>query len=196
MDAQLRRDIDRVIKGLNAIQKKQVPFAISVALNKVATDAQRRAQRRARTDLDRPTPFTLRGIRVERSSKTNLTAAVYIQEIQSDYLRFQISGGQRKPKRRAVVIPVSLRRNKYGNIPRGKIKALLNRDDVFVVRDSSKAGIYQRSKTGKLKMLIAFAKGATYERRWPFDEIVINEAKTRIVPATRQALQMALATAK
>lgn len=196
MDPSLKRDIDQVTKQLKGFEKKQIPFATSVALNQVAKFGQRRAQRRMRTDLNRPTPFTIRGIRTKRSTKSNLYAEVFIQEIQAEYLKFAIKGGSRKPKGRAVVVPVNLKLNKYGNIPRRKIKSLLTRDDVFVIRNSSNAGIYQRTRSGKLKMLVAFESTASYERRWPFEDIVIREVKSTIGSAMRTALNRALSSAK
>lgn len=196
MQSDLSKDISKLTSKLDSLGRKQLPYATSLALNQVATDAQRRAQRTMRTDLDKPTPFTIRGVRVRRSSKTRLTAEVYIQEIQASYLKYAVRGGQRRPAKRALVVPVKLKLNKYGNIPRKKIQTLLARDDVFVVRDSAKAGIYQRMKSGKLKMLVAFEPSANYERRWPFFEITIKEAKKRIEPAMRAALFKALSTAK
>lgn len=196
MQTSLSKDISKLTSKLDDLGRKQLPFATSLALNEVAKNAQQRAQRRMRTDLDRPTPFTIRGVRVRRSSKTKLQAEVYIQEIQAEYLQYAVKGGKRRPAKRALVVPVKLKLNKYGNIPRRKIQTLLSRDDVFVVRDSDKAGIYQRMKSGKLKMLVAFESSADYERRWPFFDIVIKEAKKRIEPAMRAALARAIATAK
>ena len=196
MDLGLRRDLDKVIGNLNRFERKQLPFATSLALNTVAADAQKRSQRRMRIDLDKPTRFTLQGVAVKRSTKRKLESAVYIKEIQAEYLKYQVEGGTRRPKNRAIVVPVKVRLNKFGNIPRRKIKALLTRDDVFVVRESKAAGIYQRMKSGKLKMLVAFEPKADYEKRFPFGDIVIKEAQTRMAPALRQSLRRALSTAK
>lgn len=196
MDASLKHDIDKVTRQLKGLAKNQIPFATSLALNQVAQDSQRRAQRRLRTDIDRPTPFTIRGIKAKRSNKHNLYAEVFIQDIQAEYLKYAIKGGTRSPKKRAIVVPVDLKLNKYGNIPRRKIKTLLQRKDVFVKNNSSHAGIYQRTKSGKLKMLVAFENTATYEPRWPFYDIVMLEAKVRIKPAMRAALNRALSSAK
>lgn len=196
MDPSLKRDIEQVTKQLRGLAREQIPFATSLALNQVAQDGQRRAQRQMRLLLDRPTPFTIRGVRTKRSNKRNLYAEVYLQEIQGDYLKFAIKGGSRQPKGRAIVVPVKLKLNKYGNIPRRKIKALLQRKDTFVLSNSSKAGIYQRTRTGKLEMLIAFEPAASYEPRFPFHDIVIREAKVRIGPAMRTAINKALSSAR
>lgn len=196
MASELSKDISKLTKNLSDLEKKQIPFSTSLALNQVAQDAQRRAQRRLRIDLDRPTPFTIRGIGVSRSSKRKLQSAVFIKDIQADYLKYAIFGGTRRPANRAITVPVKARLNKFGNIPRKKIQSLLTRSDVFVVRDSQKAGIYQRMKSGKLKMLIAFESTAVYKRRYDFKDIVVIEANKRITPAMRQALKKALSTMK
>lgn len=196
MEANLKRDIDKVTKQLKSIARDQIPFATSLALNQVAADGQRRAQRQMRLDLDRPTRFTIQGVATKRSNKRNLYAEVFIKEIQADYLKYQIYGGVRQPKKRAIVVPVQVKLNRYGNIPRRKIQALLQRDDVFVLRNSSKAGIYQRMKSGKLKQLIAFEQTASYDRQFDFHGIVIREVRARIQPAMRAAINRALSTAK
>lgn len=189
-------DMQRLTKKLSNLEKQQLPFAASLALNQLAVLGQKAAQRGMKQHLDKPTPFTIRGVRVIRSSKRKLISAVFIQNIQAEYLKYQIHGGTRMPKGRAIVVPVQQRLNQYGNLPRGKIKNLLARQDVFTRSNRPDAGIFQRKRGGRLKMLISFKSQARYNKRFPYEQIVIKEVKRYTEPAFRQAMAKAIATAR
>lgn len=196
MQISIESELKRFEKDLTEIEKKQIPFATSVALNNTAVEAQKEAQRQMGKRLDRPTPFTKKGVRVKRSSKRNLQASVFIQDIQAEYLKYAIDGGTRKPKGRAIPVPQQIRLNKYGNMPRNKIRSLLAREDVFVINNDESAGIYQRMKNGTFKLLASFHSEAKYKKRYPFEDIVYKEAGKRFKPFMAQSLNKALATAK
>lgn len=196
MQLSVDSDLKRFEQDLTDIQKKQLPFATSVALNNTAVEAQKEAQREMGKRLDRPTPFTKKGVRVKRSTKQKLQAEIFIQEIQAEYLKYAIEGGTRKPKNKAIPIPQKIRLNKYGNMPRGKIKQLLARDDVFVINNDESAGIYQRLRNGTYRLLASFHSEAKYKERYPFEEIVQKEAGKRFRAFMQQSLDKALATAK
>ena len=200
----LQSDMRKLQQSLTEFQKKQLPFATSVALNQVASLGQKAALRSMSRNLDKPTPFTKRGLRITRSTKTRLMSEVYIQEIQAAYLQYQVEGGTRRPKSRALIVPVQQRVNQYGNLPRNKVKQLLARNDVFVVHSRNRdgrsrelsSGIYQRMKTGRLKMLVAFETKAKYSKRYPFEASVVDEVNRYLVPVFRQSFARALATAR
>ncbi len=79
--------------------------------------------------IDRPF-YEKRGA-IQKATKQHWKARVFIEDIQAEYLKWVVEGGTRKPKNKAHVLPVKIRRNKYGNIPRGQIQKLLKRADVF-----------------------------------------------------------------
>lgn len=189
-------DMRKLTKKLSDLEKKQIPFASSLALNKLAVLGQRAAVRGLAVHIDKPTPFTKRGIRVRRSNKSNLVSAVFVQDIQAEYLRFAVFGGNRKPKGRALIIPVQQRLNQYGNLPKNKIKNLMARDDTFALVNSPRAGIYQRLKNGRLKLLVSFKGGADYRSIYPFKQIVVKEVQKYVESAFRSSLQRALSSAK
>ena len=71
---------------------------------------------------------------------------------QAEYLRFQIEGGTRTPKGRAIAVPTSnVKLNRYGNLAggQGRIKRLLAKKNVFQGTIGGVAGIWQRPKRGK-----------------------------------------------
>ena len=190
-------DIDGALKRLTRVQKKQVPFATSVALNNTAKYVVEKEKQEAKKKLDEPTPFTLRGFRVRRSNKRNLEAAVYIAPIQAKYLLPHIKGGRQIKK--SQVTPKNLRLNKYGNIPglrTGKIKKLLQKPNVFAAEIRGVKGIWQRDKKGGLKLLVASAERITYKKQFAFYGVAARHASNRFAPEFYKALRRALASAR
>ena len=76
MQISVKSDVKQLTKSLTRIQRKQIPFATSKALNNVAFDVRRSLQDGLETHLDRPTPYTKRGVQVEKSTKKKLIAEV------------------------------------------------------------------------------------------------------------------------
>jgi len=189
--------IRQLTKQLTDIQTKQIPFAVSVALNETAKLGQKAVQREMVKRFDRPTPFTIRGVAITRSSKRNLTASVFIKDIQAAYLLPQVEGGTYS---KGYAQPAAIRLNKFGNIPSmrdgKKIAALLTRPDTFLATINGVNGVWQRSKRKGLQLLIKFVQSQTYKKRFPFEEIVIAEVKKQFEPALRKSLNKALATAR
>jgi hypothetical protein len=93
------------IAAVEDLRKRQVPFAASNALNTVALQARDRLRASLPGTFDRPTPFTLGGWYVQRSTKKTLTAFVQDKAFATKgtpagkYLSHHISGTQRPLKR-------------------------------------------------------------------------------------------------
>ena len=71
MNINVKADVKALTKGLDKIQHKQIPFATSKALNTLAFDVRKTLQDVLPEYLDRPTPYTIRGVQVEKSTKRN-----------------------------------------------------------------------------------------------------------------------------
>lgn len=201
----LRDNIAEVERGLSNFAREQVPFATSRALNAVALAVRDAEDRQLRDKLDRPTPFTLRGLGVLRSSKRALAAAVFMKDRQAEYLALQETGGTRRPKRRAIAVPAKLRVNSYGNIPRGGIKRALAAANTFSGRPKGGGapGIYKRlGARGKFKsghalqLQVTWAERARYRPRLGFMQTAIRVAQRRAAPEFERALMAAIATAR
>lgn len=65
---------------LDRVQKQQIPFATSVALNRTAKLAEADIKDDLRRVLDNPKPYTLGGTFVANSTKRNLTAIVGLKD--------------------------------------------------------------------------------------------------------------------
>jgi hypothetical protein len=94
-------------------------------------------------ELDRPTPFTIKGVRWQGASKNDfktgrLHSRVYLMPTQAEYLRYQIEGDTRTPKGTAIGVPTSnVKLNRYGNLAGGQ--GTIN----------GVAGVWQRPRRGK-----------------------------------------------
>ena len=100
-------DVKKVTKGLNDLQRKQIPFATKKAIDTTLFGLREEEQDIAILQLDRPTPWTLRGFRVQKATKQNLRGELYITADRWKYMKFQIKGGTRTPTGRAIPIPTA-----------------------------------------------------------------------------------------
>ena len=215
MQIQLKADTKKLTKHLSFIQKQQVPFATSVALNQVAFDARLAVQTALPKKLDRPTKGLIKSVIVEKSKKKHLIARVGFagkgfgssawSETPALIMARLIAGGTRKPKGRAILIPIvkNIKLNKYGNLPRKKVATLLAKPKrYFSGKPTGRdAGVYERikkkGKPGKLKMLASWEQSATYESgKFNLSSIVSKTVARKYKARFNDALSKALASAK
>lgn len=197
-------NIAEIERSLSDFARDQLPFAIALTLNDTAQDAKADEERALDRELDRPTPFTKRGIYVRRASKRRLESEVGVKRVQAEYLGLQAKGGVRRPKGKALVLPVGQRRNAYGNMPKGAVRRAAGRADTFATKPGRKkgkhlrAGIYQRVGRGKknLKLLVAFEDRATYKPKLPFDRVAKRTGELVIADHFARRFKEALATAR
>jgi len=178
-------DLTKLQRKLPEIRKKLM-YAESEALNQTANIAAKAQRAQADKIFDRPTPFLLNGIFNPKGrlgfvgifSRFNTLRAELIPgaprgqfraggERINKTLHFQIRGGTRTPKKRALPIPTErARRNKYGNLSRTYIKTLLAKDNhvQLGLREGVQPGIYRRERSGELTMLVAWEPTAKYRR--------------------------------
>ncbi|WP_186136116.1 hypothetical protein [Burkholderia gladioli] len=151
----VKSDVRALSKKLDALARKQLPFATAQALNGTAEqvrDAQRENMRKV---LDKPTPFTLNSVAIKRASKSNPVALVYVKPIAVSYLLPYEIGGKNKLNSLALLKPVAQKVNQYGNLPRNAIKRLLANPNVFAGAVTFKKsgqtinGIWMRPKVGQ-----------------------------------------------
>ena len=193
-----------------------MPFAAALGLTMTAKKGVKVEQRMMVRQLDRPTPFTIKGIRWQGASKNDfktgrLHSRVYIMPKQAEYLHFQIEGGTRTPKGTAIAVPTSnVKLNRYGNLPggQGRIKRLLAKKNTFQGTIGGVSGIWQRPKRGKrsrggtgtigqsgLKLLVAYESSTQYRPRFDFYGIAERSVRTNIGKEMDKAIARALRSA-
>ena len=181
MNINISTNISSVTKALNAFGKNQIPFAASRALNDVAFHMSRKVMPKESDDTFKggATAFTRRGFKYKKSNKRNLTAEVFIDRLQEKYLKFQISGGNRFPEKRSIIVPTSnTRLNRYGNITRATYSRMINDKKKFFKgipkgrTGKSNEGIWERyGNRNNIRMVARYVDKAEYEPLFPYSKI-------------------------
>ena len=199
MTVSVKSDAKKLKRGFLA-DAKAIDRATIGALNEVGFAARRAGIAQMKTKLHKPTRFTLRGIFVRKARRGQPWVDVEVLPRQWEYLRFAVEGGTRRPKNRALVMPVNQKTNAFGNLPRGAVQRHLAKREksghgstfsgVPKGQPHAKPGIYRREGTGKskghksLRLEIGYRKAATYRSgRWPFFRINEGVARNRMPKA-------------
>lgn len=121
-------DVSNITRALNKYPDRVAKFATVVALTRTARSASNHIKKEIPKRFDRPTPFTQRAPRFKPATKARPVAEVGLRSLgagQKHYLAVQETGGTRLPQKRTLVIPVGERLNRYGKLPKGRVKRLL-----------------------------------------------------------------------
>ena len=214
MNINVSADIKAATRHLSRIQKQQIPFAASGALNHVAFVS-------ARKELPMQTDkvfdggavrFTQTGFRYKKASKRELIATVFIDPAREAYLRFMVQGGTRFPNNRAILVSTKHSKlNKFGNIPRGTLKRMIEDKNKFFKgipkgrQGEHLAGIWERygrkTKQGgqRIRMVANYEGKAQYTPKFPFGtfvEGVVFSRKDGFAVIFQRNLERALRTAR
>jgi len=166
-------DIDKALKGLEALNEKNISFAVAKAMTLTGQFAQKKLNAAMESAIDRPTPYTMRSTFVTFAKPSNLFMEVGIRETSRNrtaagqYLQALVKGG--KPTLKAVDLAASkiagyrgvlvpseqspVKLNRYGNISLGNYKKVVggarqSNGAYFIApvkRGSSIKAIYQRT---------------------------------------------------
>lgn len=166
------------LRDMNRRQNGDLKIAMAAALTRTGQDAKAAIAAQIVRVFDRPTSYTRRAVYLQPAKKSRLVARVGIMARQAEYLGLQETGGTRRPRRRALLIPVQIRKNKFGNMSRGAVARLLARPDVFSGTVGGVAGIWQRRR-GALKLLVAYAASAQYAPRFGFEGVAADTVRAR-----------------
>lgn len=207
MNIKIDFDISQARRKLDSVQRKQLPFATSVAINETANEVAKQLTKQMDRYIDRPTPFTKRAFitpagkfKGTRSTKNRLYAIVKAAGIQNEYLAYQVYGGRRVPNKKAILVPtLKATKNKYGNITKNTREKYINgAKNLFKagLREGLQEGVYRRDRKGNITMLAAYEPHTDYQPRYPFFKIATGTAKGAFPRQFQRALKRALATAR
>lgn len=146
----IKSNVDEMVKGLDAIRRKQIPYATRLTVNKLAENSKRHmVMTEIPSKLDRPTRYTLNMMRVKYASRNNLRATIKVKDSAmitkrgmsgpDEVLGHLFTGGPRRGKgfeglmRQKGLLPSGMYAvpgegatlDRYGNISRGLIVQLL-----------------------------------------------------------------------
>ena len=217
----IKSELPKLIRWTDTMTK-QLPFAISQALNSTGFDIRTALNDATRQYFDRPAPFTQRAFIVQKGSKRDLQVTVLANKRQNLYLRTQISGGPRKQKgfekkflsniigtqsipSNTQLVPTSLiKLNAQGNVSLATIKRIQQgmngsaKGGFFAgipKGNNLPFGIYRRSKGKLFPYFVATNGPATYSPRFPMQDIGNKVTQRRFGQYLRSALERAVASA-
>lgn len=204
MPISLRIDTHEIEKTLDDLQKSQVRFSLSRAINATMFGAQDFLKDTIDNYVEGgATPWTKRGIWVKKSTKKQLYSAVYIED-KREYLSLLAFGGTRTPLRgmNYLIGPVSQKLNKYGNIPRNTIKKKASNTKLYFYgkpkgRNNRPHGLYKRFKRKPPELIIRTnIKSMEYEAQWPANKIALAYFKRHFKRTYNKAFNQAMKTAR
>jgi len=219
------KGLDRWARRLDDTAKRQLPFATKEAINSTLKDMKTDLEAEMERVFDRPTPWTMRSMRIVYAKKRHLSGAVAVKDKATKgtpaatYLRRQIKGTPRPAKgfeswlrhkgllpRNEYALPSrNVRLNRYGNITIGmhrKIKAALEAQGTqkfFIPRPGSTLapGVYQRMARRKVQAKFIFVKTQPkYRARFPFAATAARTFRQNFSSNFRKAFEAALRTAR
>ncbi|WP_138471440.1 hypothetical protein [Poseidonocella sp. HB161398] len=188
MDFDLRHNIRELERGLSDAARREVRGAVAAGINATLKDIKANTEKRWRKVIDRPTPFTMRGLRVRFARDRTLTGAIFVMDRQAEYLINLEKPGTVHPEGAALPVPGAAQRlNKYGNLSRGAIKRGFASPKHFsgTPRGGHRpAGLWKRAGTKRnprLVLMALWAEAATYARApLRFKESAAKTAKARL----------------
>jgi hypothetical protein len=216
---------DNVRELLSFTDRFSAQFRFAVA--KALTDTVLEAQRAMPGVLDDAfeggaVPFTRQAFFIEPARKEQLVATLGVKDRQAEYLRYQVHGGVRPPKRKALRLPGDVGLTAQGNLPAGLIAQLVRRAragkratrtqsqrfgvsqelDLFYgdPGDGRPPGIYKRVNKGPRQALVPVVvfpeQSARYEPRLDIGGALARVVRARLEPNIRRAWALAKATAR
>lgn len=212
----VRCDTSALERKLQDLVQKQIPFATARALTGTAKKVQQAERDNMTAVLDRPRPFTLQGVTISPATKNNLKATVDVKPITAAYLEPYQFGGQNKLNGRALLKPINMTLDQFGNIPRRKIAQLKARSDIFIgkikTRNGMVNGVWQRpaspkkngkrrstrgaNTTGKFLLLIKFTDAHPVKQNLGYFSLAEKIITANFGIEFQKALQDALATSR
>ena len=215
--------IDQDLKGFDRFlnnNRKQLPFATSVALNNTGFDMRNAFNKGTLSAFNKPTRFTQKAFLTTKSKKTNLIVHVFAKDKEGGdaarYLRFGVKGGARPAKGyerffsglpndgtvNAYFIPSQIKVDGFGNVTRAnlkKVSAAVQNNKAFIgtPRNSSRPpGIYERDGDKLITRFVSVSTRPTYTGRFNLQVIGDKVINRRLNQHFNKAMSKAIATAK
>jgi hypothetical protein len=204
MKLSVKDNLKEVNKWTTNVQKKQVPFATAMAINKTLgigkgnrmKGLDRAMQKQMIKKLDRPMARTTKAFYRIGARKTNLTGTLGFTEWANKFMQYLVHGGVRsgEPKVGVPYVP-NAKLNKFGNIA-GRKNGLIKKQNQFIGNIKGIDGVWERQKDRSAKLMIAFKNSVTYQAMFPFYKIAESYAKANFDKNFAEAFTKALRNVK
>lgn len=204
-DFSFKADVKKLERSLNDLAYKQLPFATAQAFTAMAKETAQAETKNMSAVLDRPAPFTTKSVGVRGATKDSQEAIIYLKDIAANYLEPYEFGGVNKLNGRALLKPVNIGTNQYGNLPRTKLAQLKGRKNIFIGKMKTKSGEIngvwqrtpaQRGKPAGIKLLIRFEDAHEVTQHLGWRALASKIIRSSYNRELGKALAKAIATAK
>jgi ribosomal protein L19E len=162
----IKIDARQLQRQLTNIAQRQVPFAISQAINAIAAKVVTEETAALTSTFDQPRAFTTKAFTQGSSfggqfaSKRNPIAVIVAKPIQEAYLApSEFDEPQSLGQGKRIRTPVNIRTGTGGNISKNEIRKLMAQPDVFIGVVRGINGIWRRPATGKRRAGARGTKG-------------------------------------
>lgn len=184
----ITHELDQLRKKLNNIERQQIPFATAKALTETGKKVKAAEVGQMKKVFDRPTKFTLNSLFLDRATKKDLVATVWLKDWAlkgtpaTKYLAPQIMGGQRKLKGFEVLLNArgilpdgyyavpsrKARKDAYGNINKGLLNQILSYSGAQ--RDQAQNTKQGKKRQTKAKFVVLDRNGSKPGGIWQIDK--------------------------
>ena len=205
MNVNIKSNIKEVTKWTTNVQKKQVPFATAMAINKTLgigknnrmKGLDREMQKQMVKKLDRPMARTTKAFYRIPARKTSLTGVLGFTDWANKFMQYLVFGGVRNPEGSKVGVPYeqNAKLNKFGNIA-GRKSGLIKKKTQFISNIKDIDGVWERQKDRSAKLLVAFKNSVTYKAMFPFYKIADKYTQSKFSKNFAEAFAKALKSAK
>jgi hypothetical protein len=214
-------DVKSITARLNDLARKQMPFALAGAVNDVAFQVQRAEKAAIQATFAHPRPFTANSVQVDKATKGYPVATVKVRPEVAKYLQPYETGGVHVLPGTALLDPVDIKLDQYGQLPQNTMANLRARQDIFIGRVMTKNGVingvWQRlaisrkgnvrrkrlrggrvfdATQGALKLLIRFGNAVPVTKHLGFHDRAVAIVKAVFVDAFASALGKAIGSAR
>ena len=213
------QDFKRFDRFINN-NKKQLPFATSLALNNTGFDMRNAFNKGTMSAFNKPTKFTQKAFLTTKSKKNNLVVHVFAKDKEGSdaarYLRFGVKGGTRPAKGYekyfsglpndgtidTYFLPSKAKTDGFGNVTRATLKRISsavqsNKAFIGTPRNSSRpAGIYERKGDVLITQFITVSSRPSYTGRFNLQNIGDKVIRRRFEQHFNKAMTKAIATAR
>jgi len=211
----VQSEINKVLKSIDPLTSKQMPFAIAKALTSTAKAVQKDITSELPTAFTSPTAFTKKAFTIKAARKTDLTAWVFAKDAQARYLAYGIQGGERRVKgfeRRidamggeagVMLVPTkAVKRDASGNVSLATIRRIAGQSNskkyfVGTPKGNNRSfGVYERMAGGKLRALLIEADVGNYRKRLNMIGIGKRVIQSQFMRELEASIAQAIATAR
>lgn len=198
----VRSNVKQMSKRLKGIQRKQIPFATSLAINDTAFAVRKRIVERTypRSFQVRNRRFPGQVFRVKKATKRRLIGSVY-DRLGRASLALHAKGGTKRPRGGSLAVPSeNIKRTASGKVGKARRpRNVIQSGKAFKGKiRKDRPAIFQRtgSKGRKLKLLYTLEPSARLRARFPFYRDAANTARRSFPNNYRRAMRRALKTAR